>query len=247
MDSWFISDIHLKSQNERNGQILLRFFNSILNGERKADYIFLVGDIFDVWVSDHEVFVKNYSQIVDCIKTLVLKNVKVVYFEGNHDMHIDKFWKNLGVEVLVEPKHFDLDGTVVRVEHGDLINANDINYFRLKNFFRHPITEQFMHKLPGKFWKTVGDLMSHNSRKTSGEYRSKKENDIIAMIRSYAEIRYDEDLHFNLIVTGHMHVRDLYEFHRHENKITSVNLGSWFEEPAVLHVQNKKIELLNLS
>lgn len=237
MEAWFVSDIHLKSQNERNGQSLLRFLRSILSGERKANYLFLLGDIFDLWVGDHQAFAQQYSGIVDTLKQIALTSTKIIYVEGNHDLHIVEFWKRYGIDVIVDPKHFDLDGYRVRIEHGDLINPNDKTYEKYRNFVRSPIMQKVAEIVPGEIWQGLGNFLSQQSRKKSSVRREQNQEEFRAMIRVYSEKVYDQEMHFDLIVTGHMHIQDEYHFHRRGQKITSINLGSWFEEPTALHLQ----------
>jgi len=59
------------------------------------------------------------------------------------------------------------------------------------------------------------------------------------MIRAHAHRVYNE-ASFDLIISGHMHVKDDFEFQINNNKVRSINLGSWFEEPQVLKIENKK-------
>ena len=64
------------------------------------------------------------------------------------------------------------------------------------------------------------------------------------MIRRYAETTY-ETRPFDLIITGHMHIRDDYTFERDGKKIRSVNLGSWFDEPLIFHLTDAGSEWIS--
>jgi UDP-2,3-diacylglucosamine hydrolase len=103
MKAYFLSDLHLKSMQERNSQTLLRFLHSVrdeqlaingtkdqglraIKGASDRHYVFLVGDIFDLWIGKHDYFVSRFKPIVDAIAELVRAGVEVHYFEGNHDL-----------------------------------------------------------------------------------------------------------------------------------------------------------------
>ncbi len=237
MEAYFLSDIHLKSVDERNGETLLRFLNSVVDSlthNKKEVHVFLLGDIFDWWLSDHSVFVEKFYPIIEPIKKMIQLGAKVYFFEGNHDLHIHPYWaEKLGVQVFTEPEYFNLGGWKVRCEHGDLINLEDKNYLRMRALFRHPVVEAMGHYLPGVMWEKIGLFLSHKSRKYSAVDRENKEQELIQMVRTHAKRAYEEKP-FDFIITGHMHVRDEYFFESKKNNPGSFNLGSWFEDVKVL-------------
>ena len=239
MEAYFLSDIHLKSVDERNGQILLRFFNSLIDQQSQQDnqkdvHLFLLGDIFDWWLSDHQVFIDKFYPVIEPIQKLIKQGVKVYFFEGNHDLHIHPYWADkLGVRVFTDPQYFQLGPWQVRCEHGDLINLEDKNYLRLRALFRHSWVEALGHYLPGRMWEKIGLFLSHKSRKISAAYREDKEKKLIQMIRHHAERAFKEKP-FDFIITGHMHVRVDFYFGETKIKPGSINLGSWFGDVKIL-------------
>lgn len=244
MKSYFLSDIHLKSVNERRGQILLRFLLSLTQEE--PGRLFLLGDIFDLWVSGHQVFRKRFADVIRLIEILKSQGWKIDFFEGNHDLHIHPYWRDeLGAEVFTEAQLMDLNGLKVRLEHGDLINLDDLAYLRLRKFLRHSLTEKVGHLVPGPVWQNLGKLWAGISRKKSIVYQRQNSSEIQKMIRHHAHRTYNQD-GFDLIISGHMHVRDDYEFVVNGKKVRSINLGSWFEDIKVLKLTNQKIEWVSL-
>ena len=93
--AWFISDIHLKNEQESNSEKLLLFLHSLENGQRQASHLFLVGDIFDLWIHNHSYFIEKFPKIVNAIRVVVKKGIEVHYFEGNHDLYLKKYWQRL--------------------------------------------------------------------------------------------------------------------------------------------------------
>lgn len=245
MKSYFVSDIHLKLESERNGQLLLRFLHFIQ--KEKPDYLFFMGDIFDIWIGPHSNFANAFIHIIEEIKKIV-PHTQVIYFEGNHDVHVKTFWEKLGVKTYTEPEVFEIDGLKIRCEHGDYINPNDTTYLKFRKFARSFPMEFLAKQVSGVIWKGLGDYFSQRSRKKSGVYRKRNEELLRAMIRSYAEAVYSTSQPYDFIITGHMHVRDEYSFFRNETEIRSINLGSWYEDsPKALKIDNNKIEWLNLT
>ncbi len=205
MDSIFISDLHLRSLNERNGQILLRFFHEF-ETQAKPIRLFLLGDIFDLWVGTHDVFVERYLPLLESLIRLKKLGSQIFYFEGNHDLHLQKYWETeIGAEVFTEAKNFQIEGMTVRCEHGDQMNPADLGYLRLRSFLRHPVTGGVLKKLPGIFVDFVGNKWSQQSRKKSSS--NIREENIRKVIRAHAQ-RICENEKIDLLVSGHMHVQD---------------------------------------
>jgi len=230
--AWFISDIHLKSLNERNGNILLRFLHSLQSGTLSATHLFLLGDIFDFWVGDHDFYPQKFGPIVDVLLDLKNKGVQVIYVEGNHDVHVKEFWKKNGVDAFVEDRYFNVGPWTIRVSHGDLMNPSDHKYHKYRNFIRHGFMETVVAQiLPAKQLHQIGDWASRTSRKKSSMHRRDSESALRLMIHDYAEKCYAEKP-FDFIVSGHMHFKD--EWKSPTERFTSINLGSWFDPPVAL-------------
>ncbi|MEQ1721849.1 MAG: UDP-2,3-diacylglucosamine diphosphatase [Pseudobdellovibrio sp.] len=246
MNSWFISDLHLKDSNERNGNTLLRFL-FMLNKNPKQNHLFLLGDIFDMWISNGSAFTDHYAVIINEIKKFKDGGGVVYYFEGNHDFHIDTFWtRELGIKVIEDIEYFDLVNYKVRVEHGDFINPDDKAYLRYRALVRHPLVEPLGHLLSGYFWKWFGENQSQKSRKKTSRYAIENSEKVKKLIRTYAENVHRVEEPFDLIVTGHMHVFDDYEFEVNGKKVRSINLGTWLDKPRALKISSQKIEIINV-
>ena len=245
MTSWFISDLHLRDTFELNGQTLLRFLFE-LNKVPRENRLFLLGDIFDVWVSDGAVFQKKFKLIIDEIVRFKQGGGEVYYFEGNHDVHLDVFWtKKYGIQVFDKEQYFDLDGLYVRVEHGDYINPHDTTYLKWIETLRGPGMRFIGDVVPGHLWEWAAQKYSQKSRKKTSRYSSEFSEKIRGLIREYAENCFSKK-HFDVIVTGHMHVFDDYEFKSAGQSVRSVNLGTWLEKPRALKIVNRKVEVVEL-
>ncbi|MNJ99758.1 UDP-2,3-diacylglucosamine hydrolase [compost metagenome] len=230
MEAWFISDIHLKTAKERNGEILLRFLRSLLQRNPSQIHLFMLGDIFDLWVGGHEYFAKKFEPLTQALADLKKAGARITYIEGNHDVHVEGYFqKKLGVEVFVEAQYYDIDGLKVRCEHGDLINLSDEKYLKYRSIIRNPWIKPLGNLIPGQFWEYIGNRASKKSRARSGEYRSRNEEQLALMIRGHAIKAYSEKP-FDVIISGHMHVFDDHMVDINGKPVRSVNLGSWFED-----------------
>ncbi len=243
--AYFVSDIHLDNMQERNGQTLLRFLHSIA-AENEAPDLYFLGDIFDFWLSSHSVFVKKFEPLYEPLKILKDKGSKLVYFEGNHDLHLAPFWtKKLGFEMHTKPEYRKIGNFTVRLEHGDQMNPKDVNYIKWRAFSRNKFVEQFAHYLPGMFWERVGEKMSASSRKRSRSYRKNNEEHIKDMIRVHAA-KVHAEKPFDILISGHMHV--ILDETIPGTNARNINLGSWLEdgEPPILCIEGSNISWFKL-
>jgi UDP-2,3-diacylglucosamine hydrolase len=233
MQAWFVSDIHIKSLNERNSIHLLRFLHFLSTPQAKATHLFLLGDIFDVWIGDSDVFYRKFKDIIDAILALKNAGIEVIYFEGNHDLHMQKFWQRFDIPCYTEEKYFQLGKWTVRAEHGDLINPHDAAYLRYRDFVRKPHMQKLAYRVSGYFWDWFGARASKKSRMYSGKQRASREVELREIIRSHAERSFQQQ-GFDFIITGHMHIKDEYTLKNTDKNAVSINLGSWFDQPQVL-------------
>ncbi len=225
--AWFVSDIHILSTEDVRYGRFLKFLEDRL--EDGTTHLFLVGDIFDLWVGGHEYFSQRYSEVVEVIRKIVANKIEVHYFEGNHDLHLSDFWQNeLGVRVHREFQMFSFGSFRVRVEHGDQMNPDDTGYLLLRRILRTAPVAWLAETLPGEAIQSIGNKMSRSSRKwTSSAFKARNENAIRKLIRAHAAKVYVVQP-FDLLITGHVHVRDDHQWSpRDGERSRSVGLGCW--------------------
>lgn len=249
MESWFLSDIHLRSNEERNGQILLRFLHSLQQSDPDKTQLFLLGDIFDLWIGGSSFFADKFKPLIDALKTLRERGLRIVYIEGNHDVHIEGFFeKKLGIDVFVEAQYYQINNLTLRLEHGDLINRHDEAYLKYRRLIRNPWLRPLKDIVPGALWDWAGTRASKKSRAQSSHYRVQNEARLIQMIREHAVHVHKTEPPFDVIISGHMHVFDDHKIQIDGKEIRSINLGSWFEDSVrVLKMKGQDFSWVELS
>ena len=246
MQAWFLSDIHIKELNERNSQILLRFLFSVRSGQRPATHIFFLGDIFDFWVGDQAYYEKKFQPFVQELDLIVKMGIQVFYMEGNHDVHVRKFWQRMGVDAFVDDRYLTIQGQTFRLTHGDLMNPEDTTYLKYREFIRRWYMEIVADYIPAKPFEVIGKWASLNSRSKSYKQRQLDEVDLRKKIRNYATQSFQEKA-FDWMISGHMHVRDDWTSEVQGKKFRSINLGSWFTESKVLCITDQGAEWIDVN
>ena len=128
----FISDLHLSWDKP---EITRRFITFLEQRAAHAKTLYILGDLFDVWVGDDDISPPN-RQIRDALKKLTGSGVKVYLQLGNRDFLIGhSFCRETGAELLDDYTVLDLFGTRTLLMHGDLLCTDDLPYqaFREKS------------------------------------------------------------------------------------------------------------------
>lgn len=244
--AWFLSDLHIRDQNESNSEKLLLFLHSLEVGEREATHLFLVGDIFDLWIHNHAYFVDKFRKIVNAITVVVSRGIEVHYFEGNHDLYLRKFWQQeVGVRVHDGPEFFNLGSKVVRVEHGDLMNPDDKGYLFLKKVLKSAPVKFVAQNLPGPGVSWIGERASQASRQYTSNQKALREQEIKTFMHGYAESEVLKRS-FDYMISGHTHVRDTHPFNNQGEEVYLVNLGSWFDDQQVMLLDESGHQFIEL-
>jgi UDP-2,3-diacylglucosamine hydrolase len=239
LSAYFVSDIHIASPDEPRAALFLDWLRSLSGGEN-ATHLFLLGDIFDLWVADHGYFIERYAEIVAEIRRLRGEGVDIQYFEGNHDLHLRYFWADrLGVTVRPGPVQLQLGGKAVRLEHGDQMNPDDRGYLFLRWFLRTPPVRFLIRHMPGSLVARIGDRASASSRAyTSSGGKAISAEEVTAKALQHAR-KVHAVASFDLIISGHIHVRHDQAVDSESGHFRSVNLGSWMDGPCYFKIDGK--------
>ncbi len=231
----FVSDIHIHSPDDPKCALIVRVLDHCLQAQ-VAD-LFLVGDIFDLWISDRPYFVEQYEPVIARLRHLQRQGVRVHYFEGNHDLDLKRFWqKQLGVKVHTEAADFAINNLKIRVEHGDQMDPGDRGYLFLRWLLRTPLLVFLQRHLPNWCVRWIGERASRTSRSYTSQVKVVSDDQVRARLRAHVEkIAPPPDL----FVAGHVHVLD----DTIVGQVRAINLGTWLKDPMVLVLDGPKAVL----
>ena len=163
MRAVFISDVHLTEPDTEKAKHLLRFIKD-LKGFGDVSDLFLMGDIFDLWLTDHQYFIEKWKELNKELTRLKSENVEIHYFEGNHDLYLSTYFADhLGFKIYEGPVTIEWHGLRLRLEHGDQIDKTDFGYIFLRWFLRLGFFRAFVQILPGNIAAWIGDQNTTNT------------------------------------------------------------------------------------
>jgi UDP-2,3-diacylglucosamine hydrolase len=134
---WLASDIHLS---ENNPATALAFYDFLEDASQQASALFILGDLFDVWVGD-DVIKHPASWLKQALDALArcAACIPVYVGLGNRDFLLGvAFIEQIGAHPLADKTLLSVGPTTVLISHGDEYCTLDHSYQRFKWWVRQP-------------------------------------------------------------------------------------------------------------
>ncbi len=139
MATLFASDLHLDSEAPWAIDAFLAF---LAGPARGAEALYLLGDLFEVWVGDDDDS-PDHVRICAGLKALADSGVAVYVIHGNRDFLLgEDFARRTGVKLLPDPVLVELYGVPTLLSHGDVFCTEDPSYQQLRSIVRRPRFQQ---------------------------------------------------------------------------------------------------------
>lgn len=142
----FISDLHLQASQSATFGAWRDYMQAT-----PADAVFILGDLFDVWVGDDCVESSHAGQDVApdvaadfetrCAQVLqhAAKRCDIFFMHGNRDFLVGQgFAKYCGLTLLDDPAVLEFGGQRWLASHGDALCLDDIDYMQFRAQVRKP-------------------------------------------------------------------------------------------------------------
>jgi UDP-2,3-diacylglucosamine hydrolase len=130
----FISDLHLQAQ-------ALSTFDAWRHymGSTAADAVFILGDLFEVWVGDDLAQQPGFAADCAAVLQAAAQRVPVFLMHGNRDFLVgDGLLRSCGAVLLDDPTVLSFAGTRWLLTHGDALCLDDTAYMRFRAQVRSP-------------------------------------------------------------------------------------------------------------
>lgn len=205
-----ISDVHVKVPGDEAQVLLEKFLNH--PDVRSSDHVLLLGDIFDLMCGPHAEYLSDFARLFEKIDLLVKSGVKVHYFEGNHDVHLEKlfkkYWPQGEVVARQTPEIHTWEGKTYYFSHGDEHEPHNRSYQKYKNLILSPpLRFVANYVMPYQVLKFVGERASAMSRK-----KGSKTFDQEGVRKTFREgVKQVTEEKYDFVIGGHSHVQDMFE------------------------------------
>lgn len=238
-----ISDVHVKAPFDEADVLLCSFLDH--PDVRGSDYICLLGDIFDLMNGNHPQYLEDYHHIWEKMDELMRSGKTVLYFEGNHDIHLEelfrKRWKEGNFIPFQYPIIENLDGKTYYFSHGDEHEVDNQSYQRYKRLLlTKPLKFASNRLMPYALLNFIGKRASNASRKKG----YKKFDEQLVKGRFRDGVRVTTEGRFNFILGGHSHVQDEFQINDHS---VYLNNGYALRTRTFILIENHVPKFISLS
>jgi UDP-2,3-diacylglucosamine pyrophosphatase LpxH len=233
----WISDVHLGSKSSR-ADFLLDFLKSI-----ECEYLYLVGDIIDLWAMRKSVhWPQSHNDVIRALLGKARHGTKIVYIPGNHDGMLRDFdGSEFGmIQIKKQAFHFTADGKKLLILHGDEFDGV-VHCGKLMNIVGDSAYEMLIlcnrvlnhfRKIFGKPYWSLASYLKHRV-KNAREYINNFER-AITIEAKYRGV--------DGVVCGHLHRPEM----RYIEGVLYCNDGDWVETcTALVEDHNGSLQLLH--
>jgi UDP-2,3-diacylglucosamine hydrolase len=230
----FIADAHLKGMNDPYQNKLSALLNRMAE---EIDSLFILGDLFEFWVGDHPILHHQYREILNSIEKVKNLNKRIVYLEGNHDFHLENYFKKkLKAEVFPDAHVESINGMNFYFSHGDLANTSDLKYLLLRTFLRTFLFRNIIKLIPYSIvWKT-GMFFASMGQNNWGQPDKKLQE----YLRRFAEKIFYENI--DNVILAHSHFPETRMVSVNGRKCMYINVGGWKPDMYYLIYDGKNFE-----
>ncbi len=225
----FISDLHL----DPNTPEITKAFEQILNGPaRKAEALYILGDLFEVWIGDDDLNDFN-RHIIELLRQFTSNsNVPTYFIRGNRDFLIGKrFAKMTGITLLPDPTIIDLYGKKTILLHGDTLCTRDYTYQQFRNKTHHPLFKPLAYAIPLTLRRKIAKKM----RSKSMDHFHVTDENLMDVCPDEVE-KVMQTSQVDLMIHGHTHRPKIHDNQR-------IVLGPWHNAAYLLYVSADDIKL----
>ena len=224
----FISDCHVDASKPEITSNLLDFLQ---NRAKHARFLYILGDLFEVWLGDDENNPGNEA-VIKCLQSLA-KSTEIFFLAGNRDFLLgDQAATEIGFTRIDDPSLLQLGKHRVALLHGDTLCTDDSHYQTFRRMVRDPNWQAEFSQKP----LVERQALAAALRVKSVEAMADKSVEIMdvspdTVISCFAESAAD------IIIHGHTHRPAI---HQYTNNRQRYVLGDWNPLPSYLSWSSKQ-------
>ncbi|WP_133406431.1 UDP-2,3-diacylglucosamine diphosphatase [Parashewanella tropica] len=226
MSVLFIGDLHLS---EDHPYITDCFFHFLQTHAQKAEALYILGDLFEVWVGD-DVAEPFAIEVAEKLKA-ISRYTKIYFINGNRDFLLShRYARQAGMRILDEVHTLDLYGKPTVILHGDSLCTLDEDYQKFRKFRNKAWVKWLYASLPGGIRRAIARKI-RNKSKSSNQYKTTQIMDVepSAVKQLMQQTKTVQMIH------GHTHRPGYNQVDETKERIV---VGDWYEQGSMLEVSH---------
>jgi UDP-2,3-diacylglucosamine hydrolase len=225
-DTLFISDLHLSDERP---EITALFLNFLRNAATRAGALYILGDLFEVWLGDDAVL-PTYQPVLEGLRALAGGGTPVNVMHGNRDFLMgEAFARQSGCRLIPDPTVIDLNGERTLLMHGDTLCSDDVEYQQFRMRVRNPGMQRQFLALPLDqriaVAKQYRNASREHARHKAEEIMDVNQQTVAATMREYG---------VQQLIHGHTHRPAVHSFSLDGRPARRIVLGDWYEQGSLL-------------
>ena len=165
----FISDLHLSESQPATYDAWQRYMTSTT-----AEAVFILGDLFEVWVGDDIIRTDlssqssnlNFEERCALVLQAAGKRLNLFFMHGNRDFLIgEQMMTNCNATLLADPTVLTFNQQRHLLTHGDMLCLADTKYLAFRDVVRQPVWQQTQLAKPLVERQAIGRQMRLESQK----------------------------------------------------------------------------------
>ena len=165
----FISDLHLSESEPATFDAWQRYMDSTT-----ADAVFILGDLFEVWVGDDNIRADlspssvnlNFEECCVLVLQAAGKRLNLYFMHGNRDFLVgEQMITDCSAVLLSDPTVLTFQQQRYLLTHGDMLCLADTQYLAFRDIVRQPAWQQMQLTKPLAERQAIGRQMRLESQK----------------------------------------------------------------------------------
>lgn len=219
MSDLFISDLHLGPDRPDLFKAFCTFISKL---DSDVEQLYILGDLFDVWVGDDDA---NHFQneVIARLKMLEKRHIRLFVMRGNRDfLYGKRFEREAGATLLPDHYLYQCGPHRALLMHGDLLCSDDRDYLRYRSIVRNPLIFNLLRCLPMPLKRQIGKKLraksSQENQQKSMTIMDITETALLQTVRRYSVGR---------IIHGHTHRPGTSRHQLGGHQLERMVLGDW--------------------
>ena len=232
---YFISDLHLCQKAKHVDQLFKQFIN---NQAKQANKIFILGDLFNVWLGDD--LASSYAlDVAHYINQLHENGIACFFMPGNRDFLLGSAFANLAnMKILADPCQINSSIGPIVLTHGDALCTKDRKHQWFRKISQHQLGKNAFLRLSKRYREAIGNGVRRHSAS-----HARYCNDAIDLNLAATWLKQNKSHH---LIHGHIHQAGIHHECIKNYQFTRYVMGSWEDSAWILQYNNKTgLQLLN--
>src|SRR5450830_1628635 len=224
----FISDLHL---HEAEPATFEAWRQHLLH--TPADALFLLGDIFEVWVGDDAVQPGSFEAACQQVLRQASQRCALFFMAGNRDFLLGpRFAQACGMTLLADPCVLVFEGQRWLLSHGDALCLDDVDYMQFRQQVRSPAWQHSFLARPLAERQAIARELRQQSQNQQAQ--RKQAGDAYADVDSHAARQWLRAANARTLIHGHTHQPAVHDLGQ---GFVRVVLSDWDAETPALRTE----------